>query len=153
LEAVHAPLDVALGHLLVDDAAPGGHPLDLPRADRAVIAHGIAVLDGSREDIRDRLDPAMRMPGKAGEVVLGDVVAEVVEEKERIVVRGVAESECATEVYTGAFERGLGLDQLLDGPKGHGSLLCWSDELILGQHHRSFAGSSTTWRIRFRSHV
>ena len=53
--------------------------------------------------------PAVRMPGKAGQVVLRDVVAEVVEEQERIEVGRVAEAERAAQVHAGAFERRLRL--------------------------------------------
>ena len=125
LEAVHAAGRVALGHFLVDDAAAGGHPLDVAGGDGAVVAHAVAVLDGAGEHVGDGLDAAMRMPGEAGEVVLGDVVAEVVEQEERIEVGGVAEAEGAAEMDAGAFEGGLGFDKPLDGSNGHGaSLVC-----------------------------
>ena len=45
LEAVHAALRVALRHLLMHDAAPGGHPLHVAFAERAVTAEAVAVLD------------------------------------------------------------------------------------------------------------
>ena len=119
LEAVHAAGVVALGHFLVDDAAAGGHPLDVAGGDGAVVAHAVAVLDGAGEDVGDGFDAAMRMPGEAGEVVVGDVVAEIVEEEEGIEVGGVAEAEGAAEVDAGAFEGGLGFDESLYGSNGH----------------------------------
>ena len=80
------PVVVALGHLLVDDAAAGGHPLDVAGGDGAVVAHAVAMLDGSGEDVGDGLDAAMRVPGEAGQIILGNVVAEIVEQQERIEV-------------------------------------------------------------------
>ena len=86
LEAVHAASRIALGHFLVNDAAAGGHPLHVAGGDGAVVAHAVAVLDGSGEDVGDGLDAAVRMPGKSGKVVLGNVVAEIVEQQEGIEV-------------------------------------------------------------------
>jgi hypothetical protein len=83
LEAVHAALRVALRHLLVHDAAAGGHPLHVAGAERAAVAEAVAVLDRAGEHVGDRLDAAMRMPREPGEVVVRIVVAEVVEQQER----------------------------------------------------------------------
>ncbi len=107
---MHPAKLVALGHLLVDDAAAGRHPLHVAGGDGAVVAHAVAVFDGAGENVGDGLDAAMRVPGKAVEVVLRDVVAEVVEQEERIEVVGVAEAEGAAEMDSGAFEGRLGFD-------------------------------------------
>ena len=63
---------------------PGGHPLHVAGAERAAVAQAVAVLDGAGEHVGDGLDAAVRMPRKAGEVVVGPVVAEIVEQQERI---------------------------------------------------------------------
>ena len=55
-----------------------------PAPSMPLVAEAVAVLDGAGEDVGDRLDAAVRMPGKAREVVLGTVVAEVVEQQERV---------------------------------------------------------------------
>ena len=78
LEPVHPPPRVALGHLLVENAAPGGHPLHVARAQRPTVAQAVSVRDAAREDVRDRFDPAVRVPREAREVVLRVLVAEVV---------------------------------------------------------------------------
>ena len=62
----------------------------------------------------------MRMPGESGEVVFGNVVAEIVEQEEGVEVGGAAEAESATQVDSGAFEGGLGFDEALYGTDGHG---------------------------------
>ena len=122
LEAVHAAVGIALGHFLVDDAAAGGHPLDVAGGDGAAVAHAVAVLDGAGEDVGDGFDAAMRMPGEAGEVIVGNVVAEIVEQEEGIEVGGVAEAERAAEMDARAFDGGFGFDEALDGSNGHDGL-------------------------------
>src|SRR5271156_3248955 len=106
----------------MDDAAAGGHPLDVAGGDGAFVTHAVAVVDGTGEDVGDGLDAAVGMPGEAGEIVLGHVVAEVVEEEERIEVGSVAEAEGAAEMDPGAFESGLGADEFFYGTDGHESL-------------------------------
>jgi hypothetical protein len=122
LEAVHAAGGISLGHLLVNDATAGCHPLHVARCDSAVVAHAVAVLNGSGEYIGDGLDTAVRVPGKSGEVVFGDIVSEIVQEQEGIEVVGVAEAEGAAEMHSRTFEGRLGLDKALNGSNGHGCL-------------------------------
>jgi hypothetical protein len=59
------------------------------------------------------------MPRKAGKIIAGVVVAEVVEQQERIELGGVAESERALKLDAGAFNGRGGVQQLLDGTDGH----------------------------------
>jgi hypothetical protein len=123
LEAVHAALGVALWHLLVHDAAARGHPLHVAGAERALVAQAVAVVDGAGQDIGDGLDAAVRVPGKAGAVVVGPVVAEIIEQQERIEFTGLAKTEGAAQLDAGALHGGLGLDDPLHGTNGHdGSL-------------------------------
>ena len=119
---MHASLRIALRHLLVQDAAAGRHPLHVARAKAAAIPEAVAVIDGARKDVGDRLDPAMRMPREAGEVVIRAVVAEIVEQEERVEFTGGAEPECAAQVHTCALERGLRLRHPLHGADRHGLL-------------------------------
>ena len=64
------PCGVALGHLLVQDAAAGGHPLHVARGHLALVAEAVAVLDGAGEHVGDRFDAAVRMPRESGQVIL-----------------------------------------------------------------------------------
>src|SRR4029450_11288530 len=48
LKAVHAAGGVALRHLLVHDAAAGGHPLHVTGAEAAAVAQAVAVLHRAR---------------------------------------------------------------------------------------------------------
>ena len=106
---MHAALRIALRHFLVHDAAARGHPLHVAGAERAAIAEAVAVIDGAGEHIGDGLDAAMRMPRKAGEVVGRAVVAEIVEQQERIELGGFAEAEGAAQLDAGAFDGRLRL--------------------------------------------
>ncbi len=106
---MHAALRVALRHFLMHDAAAGGHPLHVAGAERAAIAQAVAVFDGAVQDVGDRLDAAVRMPGEAGEIIGRTVVAEIVEQQKRIGLGRVAEAEGAAQLDAGAFERGLRL--------------------------------------------
>jgi len=59
------------------------------------------------------LDAAMRVPGKAVEVVLGNVIAEVVEQAEWV-ESVVCRSEGAAAVHARPSKGGFGLDEPLD---------------------------------------
>src|SRR5437763_17103918 len=63
------------------------------------------------------------MPGKAGQIVLRPVVAEVVEQQERIEIARLSKSESPAQMNAGALEGRSGLRNFLDGADGHGSLL------------------------------
>src|SRR4029077_20313787 len=119
LEAVHPAIPIALGHLLMDYPATCGHPLNVAGRDRAVIADAVAVLHGSRQDVCDCFYSAVGVPRETGQIVLGDVIAEVVEKQKRVEVGCIAEAEGATQVHAGAFNRWLGFNQPLDGSNGH----------------------------------
>ena len=119
LEAMHAALRVALRHFLVQDAAAGRHPLHVARSEIAAIAQAVAVLDIAGEHIGDGLDAAMRMPGKSGAILVRPVVAEIVQQEERIELGGVAEAESAAQVHAGSFDRGFRGDDAFDRPNGH----------------------------------
>src|SRR5262249_24829842 len=110
---------VALRHLLMHDAAPGRHPLHVSGAKRAAIAKAVAVVDGTGEHIGDRLDAAVRMPGETGEIVLGLLITEIVEEQERIEFARIAEAEGSPEPNAGAFRGRLGLSDTLRRTNRH----------------------------------
>ena len=61
------------------------------------------------------------MPGEAGEIIGRPVVAEIVEQQERIGLGGVAEAEGAAQLDAGALDGGLRLHDALDRADGHDS--------------------------------
>src|SRR6266436_649659 len=88
------------------------------------------MLDGPGKDVRDGLDAAMRMPRKARQIIFGNIVTKIVEEKERVKVRSVAEAKRAAQVHARTFHRGLGFDKPFHRSDRHGassteSLIPW----------------------------
>src|SRR5258708_2951072 len=112
---MHPAREVAFRHLLMDDAAPRRHPLDVTSRDSAVVTHTIAMLDGPGEHIRDGLNSTVGVPRKSRQIVLGNVIAEVVQKEERVEVGCVAECKRGAQVHGRALEGWLGLNQSLNG--------------------------------------
>src|SRR5882724_8605193 len=117
---MHASGGIAFGHFLVDDTAAGCHPLHVTSGDGATVAHAVTMFDCPGQNVCDGLNPAMRMPGKASEVIFRQFIAEIVEQKKRIIIGGVAEPESAPQMNARAFHGGFGFDDFLDGANGHG---------------------------------
>jgi hypothetical protein len=114
---MHSAGLITLRHLLVDDAAPRRHPLDIAGGDGAAVPEAVAVLDGSREDVRDGLDPAVGMPWEARQVILRTVIPEVVKEEKRVELGRVAEAERAPQVNARTFQGRLGPAEPLNRSK------------------------------------
>lgn len=53
-------------HFRMDDAAPGGHPLQIPLAKAGASAHGIGMIDKVMAGHGYRFEAAMGMLGKPG---------------------------------------------------------------------------------------
>ena len=79
-----------------------------PAAMAPLVAHAVAVFDGSGKHVGDGLDAAMGMPREAGQIILRNIVAEVIEQKERVEV-GVFPKPNARRRCTPAPSR-VGLD-------------------------------------------
>src|SRR5262249_20705969 len=79
LEAIHASARVPLWHFLMNDAASGRHPLNITRADNTTITDAVAMFDFAGKHVRDRLDSAMRMPGKARTILLWLITTKIVQ--------------------------------------------------------------------------
>ena len=91
----------------MNDAAAGGHPLHVARRDDPAVAQAVAVFDVAAQDVGDGLDPAMGMPGEAGQIIRGILVAKVVEKQEWVEVAGVPEPKGAPKMNSCALQRGL----------------------------------------------
>jgi hypothetical protein len=77
------------------------------------------VIDFACEHIGDRLDAAMGMPRKAGEIVLGAIAAEIIHHQERVEIGCIAEAEGAAQLDARALHGRNGLADALDGTNGH----------------------------------
>jgi len=119
LETMHAAGFVAFGHLLMDNAAAGGHPLDVACGDGTTISHAVAVFHRSGEDVGNGFDAAVRMPGKSRRILGWDVAAEIIEQQKRVEFGRIAKAEPTAQMDARAFEGGARPDVPLDGPEGH----------------------------------
>src|SRR5258708_29950858 len=119
LEAVHPAARVSLRHLLVEDAASGRHPLDVSGPEAPAVAQTVAVINRAGQHIRDGLNAAMRVPWKSGAVVLGTIVAEVVQQKERVEIAGVAEAKGTVEFHPRSLDGWRGRYDPLHRPNRH----------------------------------
>jgi len=108
-------LGTHLRHLLVKDAAPRGHPLDVAGADRPVVPERVSMLHFARAHDRDGLDPSMRMVREAGLVIAGVDRLEVIEEQERIEVVARPGAEAAPQTHPRALHHRLRRHDLHDG--------------------------------------
>src|SRR5207253_10706649 len=87
--------------LSLHDALPiCRHPLYVAGSNAPAMAHAVAVFYRSGQHIRDGFNAAMRMPRKARQIIGGDIVAEIIEEKKGIEVGGVAEEIGRAHVRT-----------------------------------------------------
>ena len=112
LKAMHATLRVSLGHFLVHDAAAGRHPLHVAGAHLALVAQAVPVLHRTCQHVGNRLNPAMRMPRESRQVIVGIVIAEIVQQEERIEILGLTQSKRTLQLHPGAFQRRLRLNDL-----------------------------------------
>ena len=80
---MHLANRITLRHFLVDNALACCHPLYVASADGAMIAQAVGVLDGAGQNVGDGLDATVRVPGKAGQIILWNVIAEIVQQQER----------------------------------------------------------------------
>src|SRR5439155_7332200 len=103
-----------LRHRLVDDAAPGRHPLHVSRPDDPAIPETVTVLHVAGEHVGDRLHSPVRVPGEAATVRRRIVRAEVIEEEERIELRHLVEAEGSPQLHAGALDGRLAPPDLLD---------------------------------------
>src|SRR4029453_10347764 len=97
-------LGTHLRHLLVHDAAPRRHPLDVAGADAPVVVERVAMLAFALPHDRHRLDPAVWMIGKSRLVVRRTVGLEVVQQQEGIEVVQLSSSDAAPEMNPRALD-------------------------------------------------
>src|SRR6516165_5073762 len=107
---MHPATRIPLRHLLVENAASGRHPLYVSGAEGAPIAEAVAVIHRASQHIRAGLDAPVRVPWKPRAVVVGAIIAEIIQQQERVEVAGIAESEGPVKLYPGPFDGGLRLD-------------------------------------------
>src|SRR6185503_2073682 len=104
-------------HLGMYDAAAGGHPLHVARTQHVGVAERIAMLVLAGEHVRDRLEAAMRMVGRAERRAgLPLHRAEVIDQQERIEMAEPCDRERPAHREAAALDRALGLNDARDAP-------------------------------------
>jgi hypothetical protein len=101
----------------VDDPTAGGHPLDVTGTDHSLVAKAVAVLDLSRQHIGDGLNAAVGVPREAGDIVVGVVRTEIIEEQERIETRHLGVTEDPLKVNASAFHSRVAGQKQRDGSR------------------------------------
>ena len=81
------------------------------------------MFDRAGENVGDRLNAAVGMPGEPLQIVLGLLVAKIVEQQEWIELLGLAEAEGALQLNAGAFEGRRGVNDLSNWSQLHDSSL------------------------------
>src|SRR5208282_2235223 len=114
LESVHTAVLITLRHFLMKNAAACRHPLHVARGHFALIAQAVAVLDGTRKHVGDRLNPPVWMPGKSLHVVFWTLIAEIIQQQERIELFRLAKTEGPLQLHAGAFDRWGWLNNLFN---------------------------------------
>ncbi len=79
LESVHSPRRIPARHLLVNNSPPRCHPLHVPCPQLALVPQAVPMLHRPRQNIGDRLNPAMRMPRKPRQIIRRNVIPKIVE--------------------------------------------------------------------------
>ena len=114
MEAAHAAL-LLLGHLRVHEATARRHPLHAARHEHALVAMVVAMAHAAIQHVGDRLEAAMRVIRKAGDVVFGLVRAELIEQQKRIEIRKLRLPDHARELHARPIGRRHPAHHAFDG--------------------------------------
>src|SRR5205807_2713116 len=147
LEAAHS-MPVDLRHLLVDDPAPGRHPLDVTGADDPLIPEAVLVFHSAVQHVRDRFDPAVRMPREARHIFGRVLRSEVVEEKKRVKARYFRGAEGPMQMHACTFDRRAGRQDLFDAARsrrGNGVVLGHGSSLLVRRFPLKLAPRFASW--------
>ncbi len=112
-----------LGHFLVDDAAPGGHPLHAALLEIAFVTQVITVLHVPFHQVGDGLEATVRMGREAGHVVVRIVGGERVQHQERIQPHRRVVAQRALQAHAGAIGCIQGTERIEYATLFHGCLL------------------------------
>ncbi|MBT9163066.1 MAG: hypothetical protein DDT27_01635 [Dehalococcoidia bacterium] len=125
LEPPHEAVGVTLWHFLVDDAATGGHPLDVARGDAPLVPHAVAVLYAAVNDVGDRFDPPVRVPGKPFQIIRGMIRMEVVKHEEGVEQGDLIVAEGPFQMDAGPLDGWLAFPNFADLAHGFHIFLQW----------------------------
>jgi hypothetical protein len=118
LKAPHQPVFL-FRHFRMDDAAPRRHPLHAAGIETARMTLIVAMAHAARQHIGHGLEAAMRMLGKAGDVIGGIVRAEFVQHQEWIDVIELRRADEAVELHPRAVADRNATHDARYRPQGH----------------------------------
>src|SRR5450755_846798 len=121
---MHPACMIALRHLLVNDATAGRHPLYISSADYPAVANAVPMRNGSGQHVSDRLDSPVRMPRESCQIVLRNIVAEIIQQEERIELFCVFKAEGSAKMHARTFERRFRFDNPFNRSDRHIELQC-----------------------------
>ena len=101
----------------MDDAAPGRHPLHAPGLEQADVADAVAMAHAALLHDGHGLEAAMRMVGKAADVVGGGIAAEGIEHEKGIEALLQRLGQNARQLDAVAVGRGLAANDALDAAR------------------------------------
>jgi len=98
----------------MDDAASCGHPLNISFRNRPLVSHAVAVLDIAVQDIGDRFNATVRVPGEAFQIMLGIIGTKIVQQKKGIEQWDMTVAEGALQVNARTFNYRFAFKDLMD---------------------------------------
>jgi hypothetical protein len=104
---VHGATGIPLGHFLMDDAPAGGHPLDIPRSDDSGVAQAVSMFHVALENVGNRLDASVGMPGKTFAVMVGRIGSKIIQHQKRVEFGGLARAEDSIQMDSSPLHRRL----------------------------------------------
>ena len=116
---MHLARDISLWHLLVEDARPSSHPLNITSAQSASVAETVAMFDGAVENVSDRFDAAMRVPRETADVVIGMIAAEIIEHQKRVKLARIMETKGTVQTNACTFHVRCRTTGFEGGSDGH----------------------------------
>jgi hypothetical protein len=87
----------------MNDAATGGHPLDISGTNDTAIPHAVSVIHAAGENIGNGFNAPVWVPWETCEIIFGAIIAEVIKKQEWIKVRRVAKTKGAVQADTRAL--------------------------------------------------
>src|SRR6267142_445459 len=106
----------------MNDSAACSHPLHVSGTDHTAVPDAVAVFNCPGKHVCDRFNPPVGMPGKAGKIVLWNIVPEVVQQQKRVEVFCVPKAKSAPKMHPRTFKCRFRFDEPLNGSNRHEEL-------------------------------
>src|SRR5205807_3181956 len=98
----------------------GCHPLDVAGADDPLVPEAVLVLHSAVQHVRDRFDPAVRMPREASHIFSRVLRPEIVEEKKRVEARHLRGAEGPMQMHACPLDGWSSRKDFFEAPPARG---------------------------------